>query len=182
MCFGPADVSGREEHPPSHHTNRHTTMSLGLASSSSQLVRTAIRAARRTASSSSRAATAASISHSTRRTLTTTLPRRRSDDPGGKPNDGSHSTVYDDFYNLLAPTDPNAEAALSIESIKSDSVTLSDGLVVTSPLVLVNGYCFLWDPPKLDSQKALPNGAGWEEWTRDEGIWKVLDVVEPKPG
>lgn len=86
---------------------------------------------------------------------------------------------------MLAPTDPNAEAALSIEAIKSDAVTLSDGLVLQTPIVLINGSCFMWDPPPLDGQKALPNGAGWEEWTNEKNMretWKVLDVVEPKPG
>ncbi|CAO1633301.1 unnamed protein product [Sympodiomycopsis kandeliae] len=118
------------------------------------------------------------------RSYSTTAQRFRSDDPGGKPNDGSHSTVYDDFYNLLAPTDPNAEVSLSIEAINPTTITLSDGLVLECPMMILNGYCFLWDPPKLDSNKAIPNGSGWEEWTSEEGmqeIWKLVDVVEPKP-
>ncbi|KAI3487582.1 hypothetical protein L1887_48473 [Cichorium endivia] len=34
---------------------------------------------------------------------TSALSRMPSDDPGGKPNTGQHRTVYDDFYNILAP-------------------------------------------------------------------------------
>ena len=109
----------------------------------------------------------------------------RSEDPGGKPNDGSHSTIYDDFYNITGPSDPNAETGLSIDSITSTSFTLSDGLVLRTPIAIVNGYCFMWDPPRLDASKALPNGSGWEEWTSEEAlqtVWKIFDVVEPKPG
>lgn len=119
------------------------------------------------------------------RFFSTTPTPARSEDPGGKPNDGSHSTVYDDFYNITGPSDPNAETGLSIESITSTSFTLSDGLVLRTPIAIVNGYCFMWDPPKLDASKALPNGSGWEEWTSEEAlqsVWTIFDVVEPKPG
>lgn len=110
----------------------------------------------------------------------------RSDDPGGKPNDGSHPTVYDDFYNLLESTDPDQIPALSIESITPERITLSDGLVVTSGLILVNGSCFMWDAPPLNADRALPSGVGWEEWLQGEGrveeVWKLFEVLEPKPG
>ncbi|PWN19783.1 DUF498-domain-containing protein, partial [Microstroma glucosiphilum] len=75
--------------------------------------------------------------------------------------------------------------ALSIESITPERITLSDGLVVTSGLILVNGSCFMWDAPPLDSDKALPSGVGWEEWLQGEGrveeVWKLFEVLEPKP-
>lgn len=41
----------------------------------------------------------------------------------------------------------------------------------------------MWDPPNLDATRALPNGTGWEEWEQnEEEIWKLLDLVKPKPG
>ncbi|CAO1622495.1 unnamed protein product [Parajaminaea phylloscopi] len=77
---------------------------------------------------------------------------------------------------------PESAAALSIASITPTSTTLSDGLVVKSPLFILNGTCFMWEPPHLDAARAMPNGVGWEEWTQHEGeIWKLLELVDPKP-
>lgn len=115
-----------------------------------------------------------------RRDFASSSSQLRSDDPGGKINDGSHPTVYDDFYNMLE--DPNQEPALAIEAISPERITLSDGLVLTSPVILVNGHCFMWDAPHLDPG-ALPNGKGWEEWEEKiEEVWKLVEVIEPKPG
>lgn len=109
--------------------------------------------------------------------------RLPSDDPGGKPNDGSHSTVYDDFYNLLESNNPEEAPALHVDSITPTQVTLSDGLVCTSPIMVINNNCFLWDAPELDKDRAIPNGVGWEQWENGlEESFKLLEVIEPKPG
>jgi predicted thioredoxin/glutaredoxin len=64
--------------------------------------------------------------------------------------------------------------------------TLTDGLVLSQPIIFLNGELFLWNPPDLDKAKAAPNGQGWEEWLAEEGgrdaIWKLFEIVTPKPG
>lgn len=63
--------------------------------------------------------------------------------------------------------------------------TLSDGLVVSQPIIFLNGELFLWNPPEL-LMNAAPNGQGWEDWLAKEGgrdeIWKLFEIVTPKPG
>lgn len=115
-----------------------------------------------------------------RRAFNVSTSLARSPDPGGKPNDGSHSTVYDDFYNML---ESEEDMNLSVAAVAPNAITMSDGLVLQSPVFLLNGTCFMWDPPALDPDAALPNGRGWEEWDANkQDIFQILDVVEPKPG
>ncbi|CEH13694.1 NADH dehydrogenase [ubiquinone] 1 alpha subcomplex assembly factor 3 [Ceraceosorus bombacis] len=107
----------------------------------------------------------------------TSAQRFRSDDPGGKPNDGSHRTIYDDFFNLL---ESEESQPIVVKSMSDSSITLDDGLVIQQPVIFLNGQVYLWDPPHLDTSKATPGGAGWEEWQRE--LWRIFEVVEPKPG
>lgn len=52
--------------------------------------------------------------------------------------------------------------------------TLADGLVVPSPIIILNGVVFLWDvgPPKSEVE--------WEGF--NEELWKVFEAVSPRPG
>ncbi|UZJ51552.1 hypothetical protein CBS101457_000872 [Exobasidium rhododendri] len=62
------------------------------------------------------------------------------------------------------------------------SFTLSDGLVVHTPLILLNKQIMLWDAPDLKptpEKPIMPSGVGWEEW--NEELWKVFEVVSPRP-
>ncbi|KDN43902.1 hypothetical protein K437DRAFT_274757 [Tilletiaria anomala UBC 951] len=125
-----------------------------------------------------------------------TVSAIRKPDPGGKPVGPNDRTVYDDFTNILSPnalspSSPSgdlgslAEGPVTITSMSPQSFTLSDGLVVSQPLLLLNGQVFLWLPPALDHSRAAPNGQGWEEWLEQAGgrdeIWKILEVIAPKP-
>ena len=135
------------------------------------------------------------------RRLHTTPRVFASRDPGGKPNDGSHRTVYDDFYNILqdSPSSVDAgQASVTISSMSETSFTLNDGLVVSTPMIVVNGQVFMWDAPELDQTRAAPSGVGWEAWAlpSDEkdlkkkyteaktvkDLWKVLELVDDRPG
>ena len=59
---------------------------------------------------------------------------------------------------------------------------------MTQPFLLLNGEVFLWNPPeapKLQAGISAGNDA-WSAWLdKEEGrdrIWKVLEIVTPKPG
>ncbi len=86
----------------------------------------------------------------------------------------------------LAGTAGGQQQPLSIVSMSETSFTLSDGLVVSQPLVFLHGEAFLWDAPPLDAARAAPNGQGWEEWLSEVGgrdeVWKLFELVTPKPG
>ncbi|PWN46531.1 hypothetical protein IE53DRAFT_382806 [Violaceomyces palustris] len=111
------------------------------------------------------------------RTLSTSARVCLSSDPGGKPNDGSHPTVYDDFFNLLEDLD--RKEYVNVKSISENTFTLSDGLVVDSPMMIISGLVFLWDPPKLDPANSAPSGWGWEEW--NDELWKIFEVIDDRP-
>lgn len=84
-----------------------------------------------------------------------------------------------DFKNITA----SDEAQLSIHSMGTSSFTLSDGLVLHTPILLLNKQVLLWDAPNLKStleKPVMPSGVGWEEWTDD--VWKVFEVITPRPG
>ncbi|PWN89602.1 hypothetical protein FA10DRAFT_268127 [Acaromyces ingoldii] len=136
------------------------------------------RLARSAASSSSvapRLASAVAAPRYHRNLSTSRIVRLPSDDPGGKPNDGSYPTVYDDFKNITASDQPQ----LSVHSLAEDCITLSDGLVVHQPAILLNGQALLWDAPLLDLNRAMPSGPGWEAWS-DEA-WRVFEICTPRP-
>lgn len=63
------------------------------------------------------------------------------------------------------------------------SFTLSDGLVIHTPIILVNKQVLLWDAPNLTPTPAkpiMPSGMGWEEWTDD--VWRIFELITPRPG
>ncbi|EPQ32448.1 uncharacterized protein PFL1_00644 [Pseudozyma flocculosa PF-1] len=108
---------------------------------------------------------------------TTPYFARPSQDPGGKPNDGSHRTVYDDFHNIL---DSSLRPSLSIHSTSDETFTLQDGLVLSTPIVLLNNQVFMWNAPPLDPMRATPGGLGWDQWS-EEDVWRVFKMVDDRP-
>ncbi|KAN0060509.1 hypothetical protein ACQY0O_007844 [Thecaphora frezii] len=108
-------------------------------------------------------------------TASALLPSR---DPGGKPNDGTHPTVYDDFHNILDSS--SSQPSLSIHSTTDATFTLHDGLVLASPILLLNNHVFMWHPPLLDPANATPAGAGWKGWDKEE-VWRLLEMVDDRP-
>lgn len=69
---------------------------------------------------------------------------------------------------------------IRVANVTKNELALTDGLVVPSSCIFLNGNVFLWNPPVLDPMNVMPNGRGWEEWTDD--VWSILEVVNPRPG
>lgn len=53
--------------------------------------------------------------------------------------------------------------------------TLSDGLVVPSPIIIIDGTVFLWDVGVPNDQDMT-----WEGWSQDK--LKIFETVTPRPG
>ncbi|KAK4699404.1 NADH dehydrogenase [ubiquinone] 1 alpha subcomplex assembly factor 3, partial [Phenoliferia sp. Uapishka_3] len=80
--------------------------------------------------------------------------------------------IADDFVNII-----QADAARPIPQVAtlsaSTGFTLADGLVVPSPVILINGVVFLWD--------VMPPGElEWEGF--NEEYWKLFEIITPRPG
>ncbi|KAI5481037.1 AFG1 family mitochondrial ATPase [Pseudohyphozyma bogoriensis] len=79
----------------------------------------------------------------------------------------------DDFVNIIA-----ADASRPIPQIKSLSpeigFTLADGLILPSPIIILNGTTFMWD---VGVPKEGPDG--WDGFTEEK--LKVFEVVSPRP-
>lgn len=63
----------------------------------------------------------------------------------------------------------------------SAGFTLSDGLVVPSPVLLIDGACFLWDVSHPTEGKGKnPMGFDWDGWTREK--MQIFEALSPRPG
>lgn len=103
--------------------------------------------------------------------------------------------------SLPDPTAPPGSDA------RTSYINLSSGVSTDQPLIILNNTIFLWNPPPLSPTAVLkntvnarlrsqprPTGAspvpilpgGWEAWldkqTGQDEIWKLFEVVTPKPG
>lgn len=74
--------------------------------------------------------------------------------------------------NMLASDVP---PPVQVSSVGPAGITLADGLVLTGPVVFLEGKVLLWDVPSLGQ-----GPRAWDAWTRAH--WEVFDVVVPKPG
>ncbi|KAM0749959.1 hypothetical protein T439DRAFT_315326 [Meredithblackwellia eburnea MCA 4105] len=79
--------------------------------------------------------------------------------------------IADDFVNII-----QADAARPIPQVKSlsaeEGFTMSDGLIIPSPVIFINGALFMWDVPP-------PQEMGWPGWEVEK--WKLFEVVTPRP-
>ncbi|KAN0097223.1 NADH dehydrogenase [ubiquinone] 1 alpha subcomplex assembly factor 3 [Tylopilus felleus] len=73
--------------------------------------------------------------------------------------------------NMLASDVP---PPVQVSSVGPAGITLADGLVLTGPVVFLEGKVLLWDVPSLGQ-----GPRAWDAWTRAH--WEVFDVVVPKP-
>jgi NADH dehydrogenase [ubiquinone] 1 alpha subcomplex assembly factor 3 len=57
----------------------------------------------------------------------------------------------------------------------SAGFTLTDGLVIPAPIIIIDGVVFMWDvgPPNEQDMS-------WEGWSEEK--LKVFEVVVPRPG
>jgi len=77
--------------------------------------------------------------------------------------------------NMLASDVP---PPVQVSSVGPAGVKLADGLVLTGPVVFLEGKLLLWDVPGVG--KGSGGTGSWDGWTRAH--WEVFDVVVPKPG
>jgi len=89
------------------------------------------------------------------RLLYASAPRRRPEAP----------TV---FTNILAGDTP---PPVQVSSVSADGIQLSDGLIISSSCIFVEGKVLLWD---------VPLGADlWSKWRKEH--LEVFEVVVPRP-
>ncbi|KAG8218881.1 hypothetical protein J3R82DRAFT_4560 [Butyriboletus roseoflavus] len=77
--------------------------------------------------------------------------------------------------NMLASEVP---PPVQVSSVGPTGIKLADGLVLTGPVVFLDGKVLLWDVPGVRKGNGGPSS--WDEWTREH--WEVFQVVVPKPG
>lgn len=80
----------------------------------------------------------------------------------------ARKSVYDDFRNIL---DDAERPAIIVDSISETTFKLSDGIILPSNAVFLNGTAFMWDVP--------PPAFDWPGWTQE--MFEVFEVVAPKP-
>ncbi|GAA6025037.1 hypothetical protein JCM11491_002001 [Sporobolomyces phaffii] len=82
--------------------------------------------------------------------------------------------VGDSLPNIILPS---SNPSLSITSLTpSAGYTLSDNLVLPSPVLMIDGVAFMWDvKPPVEDYK----GGSWEGFDVDK--LKVFEVVNPRP-
>ncbi|KAH0840153.1 hypothetical protein J3R83DRAFT_1136 [Lanmaoa asiatica] len=67
---------------------------------------------------------------------------------------------------------------VQVSSVGPAGIKLADGLVLTGPVVFLDGKVLLWDVPGVGKGKG--GTSAWDGWTREH--WEVFHVVVPKPG
>lgn len=77
--------------------------------------------------------------------------------------------------NMLASDVP---PPVQVSSVGLTGIKLADGLVLTGPVVFLDGKVLLWDVPGVIKRNG--GTSSWDEWTREH--WEVFQVVVPKPG
>ncbi|KWU45820.1 hypothetical protein RHOSPDRAFT_16091, partial [Rhodotorula sp. JG-1b] len=75
---------------------------------------------------------------------------------------------------------------VSIVSLSpSAGFTLSDGLVVPSPILMIDGNCFMWDVghptdgTKPDGKPKSEFGLDWDGWSKEK--LAVFETLSPRP-
>lgn len=79
------------------------------------------------------------------------------------------SRLLDSFRNIL---DDAERPPIMVESISETTIKLTDGIILPSNCVFLNGTAFMWDTP--------PPSFGWKGWSKE--MFQVFEMVAPKPG
>ncbi|KIO12474.1 hypothetical protein M404DRAFT_56975, partial [Pisolithus tinctorius Marx 270] len=84
--------------------------------------------------------------------------------------------------NILASDIP---PPVQVLSVSKTGIKLADGLVLTGPVIFLDGKVFLWDVPNGGFSSTVSTGMvsgnmeRWEGWTSEH--WSMFEVVVPKP-
>ncbi|GAA5873354.1 hypothetical protein JCM16303_001099 [Sporobolomyces ruberrimus] len=86
----------------------------------------------------------------------------------------SRPAVGDSLPNIILPS---SNPSLQITTLTpSAGYTLSDGLVLPSPILMIDGVAFMWDvKPPVDDVK----GGSWDGFDTEK--LKVFEVINPRP-
>ncbi|CAG8508146.1 749_t:CDS:2 [Ambispora leptoticha] len=79
------------------------------------------------------------------------------------------------FRNMY--DDSAIRATTLIKTIKKDGFVTTDNIYLRGPVLLLNGYAFLWDVPQ-DKERNYPSSP-FENWTPE--CLKIFEVIVPKP-
>ncbi|TKA57225.1 hypothetical protein B0A53_01181 [Rhodotorula sp. CCFEE 5036] len=89
----------------------------------------------------------------------------------------------DDLVNIIASSPDDYVSIVSLSP--SAGFTLSDGLVVPSPILMIDGNCFMWDVghptdgTKPDGKPKSEFGLDWDGWSKDK--LAVFETLSPRP-
>lgn len=75
-----------------------------------------------------------------------------------------------------SPNDPVAITSLTPNA----GFTLSDGIILPSPVILCPGGCFMWDVGHPTQNGKDEMGREWDGWSEEK--LKVFEVLNPRPG
>lgn len=76
--------------------------------------------------------------------------------------------MYDDFRNILEDSE---RPPIMVESISETTFKLTDGIILPSSSVFLNGTAFMWDTP--------PPSFSWNGWSKEH--FELFELVTPKP-
>ncbi|POY73569.1 hypothetical protein BMF94_3507 [Rhodotorula taiwanensis] len=88
-----------------------------------------------------------------------------------------------DMTNIIASSPDDYVSVVSLTP--SAGFTLSDGLVVPSPILMIDGNCFLWDVDhptvgsRPDGKPKSDLGFDWNGWSKDK--LAIFETLSPRP-
>ena len=68
--------------------------------------------------------------------------------------------------------DDGERPPIQVDSCTETTFKLSDGIILPSSSIFLNGVAFMWDVP--------PASYTWDGWSED--MFQIFEVVTPKPG
>lgn len=77
------------------------------------------------------------------------------------------------FVNIIEAD--GAATHASVASLSANTFTLTDGLVLPSPIILLNGVAFMWDVKAPN-----PTDGSWDGW--DPEKLAIFEKITPRPG
>ncbi|GAA6057704.1 hypothetical protein JCM3770_002653 [Rhodotorula araucariae] len=122
-------------------------------------------------------AASSSSAHPYQPTLCTRIPLARQPQSAREFTSSAPAHGAEDLVNIIYSTPDDPVAVVSIGP--SAGFTLTDGLVVPAPILLVDGQCFLWDVAHPTQEGKDATGSKWDGWSLEKV--KVFEALNPRP-
>lgn len=109
--------------------------------------------------------------------------RNEQEESDFSPSFAHPNSVYS-LVNIIASSPDDYVSIVSLSP--SAGFTLSDGLVVPSPILMIDGNCFMWDVEhptegtKPDGKPKSELGFDWDGWSKEK--LAVFETLSPRPG